>query len=1434
MATVARLIVQVGADTTNLRTGLNRGLGLLRQFAKSSKDLGSRSPLFGNINPATARNASIAAERFAKQQAEVVRRNLEAGFARGLTNLREKLLDGMLGKQGGINQDEFTKRLRGLNQQFNAALQREMDSLDARGLLTDRVRAGLVSQFKDLGDEAGKALKDKLVSKLQIMDEVGKKLTQTLTVPIVAGLGAATKAAADFEFKMLRVAALADQVPGSSGFKALEISARDIETVQKFGFTASQAADGMEILAQAGFKVNEIMDINKTVLKLAAVENTDLGTAAQIATSAMTAFSFRADQAAHVADVLAKASIDSKATLTDLGVSMTYVGGTARAIGLNFEETTAALALMSQEGFRGTLAGTALRGAMLKLTRPTKEQARIMQKLGVQTVDSSGKLLKLSAIIKQFEDAEKKFGAFKVGADILQLFGQRAGPGFGALVRQGSEALIEFENRLDKANGTLDRVAKQQVSGAVGAFRQLKAAVVELAIAIGNSGLLEVVSNTLRKFSDWTRTLSQFNPEALRLITIILAIVAAIGPLLSAFAKLRLAILLLGRTTAALFTNPAFLVIGAVILAIGAALLKQAEAARIAAEAQDEYNAALEGLDQSTLLKKQAFEQAQLNKLLDDRARLTNKLKQQQQFEVASGQTNGFSANAGITSTLPSARTAEELDEVNRVIKRYESNLKAIQHQLNATTAATKQQEQAQNDLKAAIDLALAQIEEGVFSFDPNDTSKGGKGKTIIDLLLEQMDLASAKLKALQDQFNSLGRGAGAGTNVLAGARFGLDAQTRELNAVGDTYSKIIKLVQQKIALNKADLNDLQGLEQAAEKYRKALGLEDTIKLKPTLDVSVPLFDNKKITKALQQLQTVADRTRAVREQLEIAQSAGQKSLANDLQRKLDEDEKVLLAIRNAVAGLIASDSTLNDAAISSIFADIQKALQGTGLEIQNLDDRTKSWNKTVDLLQRSWRQIVKVAKGLGVIDEQMRAALDSINVAIDGVQMLTKALKDAKANGKIDILATIGGVAGVVAGIAGLAGGILGGDDEMKRIVEDNTNALQDLRSELAKQQVQGLGGQNEVLKFLNSFEFNPGTEILHNVVTDKSVLGADDEEARKFVEKQAKAFGLTFAQIEAIAKDFGITIVKDGKLVHDGLFKLRDALAEAGEALKTFSQTMDTQQTLLEVKQRLGGVAQTPAQEVQNDLTILQQFAPEIAKFLGQFGDITTASAEELRKRLLTLIAAIEAGQIKAEDFGAFGSADEFLQWLNTVTDSLDSLTNATDQAAGAMLNVPTVFKIERARADAQFSDTVDRLFKNGDFPIKPNIDPTALKDPTALFKELVTKLEEISTSSTPAITDPLRSMATTLNNMASSSPRDLLASLDSVRDAVLSLNRDGDSILRSSESGGTTVINVTVESDDISTREKANALADGIVSKLQRRATAKGKPTTYWGQV
>jgi hypothetical protein len=73
-----------------------------------------------------------------------------------------------------------------------------------------------------------------------------------------------------------------------------------------------------------------------------------------------------------------------------------------------------------------------------------------------------------------------------------------------------------------------------------------------------------------------------------------------------------------------------------------------------------------------------------------------------------------------------------------------------------------------------------------------------------------------------------------------------------------------------------------------------------------------------------------------------------------------------------------------------------------------------------------------------------------------------------------------------------------------------------------------------------------------------------------------------------------------------------------------------------------------------------------------------------------------------------------------------------------------------------------------------------------------------------------------------------------LDSVRDAVLSLNRDGDSILRSSEGGGTTVINVTVESGDISTREKANALADDIVSKLQRRATAKGKPTTYWGQV
>ena len=102
-------------------------------------------------------------------------------------------------------------------------------------------------------------------------------------------------------------------------------------------------------------------------------------------------------------DVLVTGFTSANTNLQQLGEAFTYAGPVAKAAGLGFEETAAALSIMGNAGFQGTLAGTALRGAITRLLNPTAEAADILARLGVNATDSSGELLPLREIIGQFE-----------------------------------------------------------------------------------------------------------------------------------------------------------------------------------------------------------------------------------------------------------------------------------------------------------------------------------------------------------------------------------------------------------------------------------------------------------------------------------------------------------------------------------------------------------------------------------------------------------------------------------------------------------------------------------------------------------------------------------------------------------------------------------------------------------------------------------------------------------------------------------------------------------------------------------------------------------------------------------------------------------------------------------------------------------------------
>ena len=259
------------------------------------------------------------------------------------------------------------------------------------------------------------------------------------------------KAVYDFDTSMRRVGAVL-------GANREEFDKLDA-VAQKLGrdteFTAAQAADGMVKLATAGFSTNEILQAIPGTLRLASAGQFGLAEATGIAADTLRSFGMVASEVGRVNDVLANTFVSSNTTLLDLAYAMKYVAPVAEASGVSFEETTAALGLLANAGLKASLGGTALRGAIVKLEKPTKQGAEVIDRLGIVTKDSAGKLLPLENIIGQLEKT-----SFST-ADAITVFGQRAGPGFLSLVSVGSEALRELTQANKEAGNELKTATKE-------------------------------------------------------------------------------------------------------------------------------------------------------------------------------------------------------------------------------------------------------------------------------------------------------------------------------------------------------------------------------------------------------------------------------------------------------------------------------------------------------------------------------------------------------------------------------------------------------------------------------------------------------------------------------------------------------------------------------------------------------------------------------------------------------------------------------------------------------------------------------------------------------------------------------------------------------------------------------------------------------------
>ena len=288
--------------------------------------------------------------------------------------------------------------------------------------------------------------------------------------------GYAIKTGAEFESAMSRVQAIS----GATGKEFDALKQQAMELGASTAFSASEAAEGMENLASAGFNTNEIIAAMPGMLDLAASSGEDLASSADIAASTLRGFGLEAEQAGHVADVLAKNAADTNAAVADTGEAMKYAAPVAHNFGISMEECAAAIGIMSDAGIKGGQAGTSLRGALSRLAKPTDDMKEIMNKLGLEFFDSNGKMISLTEQTKMLSEKMSNLTDEERNNALVTLYGQESLSGMLALVQAGSNKIASLTESYKNCDGAAAEMAKtmqdnlkaslEQVGGAAETF----------------------------------------------------------------------------------------------------------------------------------------------------------------------------------------------------------------------------------------------------------------------------------------------------------------------------------------------------------------------------------------------------------------------------------------------------------------------------------------------------------------------------------------------------------------------------------------------------------------------------------------------------------------------------------------------------------------------------------------------------------------------------------------------------------------------------------------------------------------------------------------------------------------------------------------------------------------------------------------------------
>lgn len=415
----------------------------------------------------------------------------------------------------GLSVNELTKKLNSLKKEFNDTSK----SADPKRYKELRSELTNVQAALDKAKYEAKGLHGAFSSL--------KKMKETLTGFFIA-IGAAITTQVINAFKQL-VTTIMDfekansklaAVLGTSveGIKSLTDQAKELGRTTTA--TASEVTQLQTELAKLGFAPDIIEQMTPAVLKFAKAVDTDLGSAAAFAGSAMRMFNKDASETESVLATFAVATTKSALDFGQLQSALSTVGPVANAFGISLEDTVALLGQLSNAGFDASSAATATRNILLNLADSSGDLAQALGRPVTSLDDMVAGLQKLNA----------------EGVDLgqaLELTDKRSVAAFTTFLN-GADSMLELRNAITDCTGGFNQMTETMTDNSAGALAAFQSAIEGLILRFSGVGdiltwLYEKGTELANWIGEWVDAMAPLGATAGVLLKILGGIVEIIG-----------------------------------------------------------------------------------------------------------------------------------------------------------------------------------------------------------------------------------------------------------------------------------------------------------------------------------------------------------------------------------------------------------------------------------------------------------------------------------------------------------------------------------------------------------------------------------------------------------------------------------------------------------------------------------------------------------------------------------------------------------------------------------------------------------------------------------------------------------------------------------------------------------------------------------------